>query len=83
MNAEKNLCAYLKLMISIVEKNPQENFKKVDMKTIDYVYDKSKIPDSLTDKLLKDLKSLDPSTSKKVGRLESSIFQHFSIDKNP
>lgn len=56
-------------MISIVEKNPQENFKKLDMKTIDYVYDKSKIPDSLTDKLLKDLKSLDPSTSKKVGKL--------------
>lgn len=50
------------------------------------MYDRSKTSDPVTSKLIKDLKNLDPAVnqgSKKVGKLESSIFQHFSVDKNP
>lgn len=84
MNAEKNLNAYLKLIISMVEKNPTEYFKNVDLKAIQYVYDQGKASDVVTDKLIKDLKNLDPSISdKRVGKLDSSIFQHYSIEKNP
>lgn len=83
MNAQKNINAFLKLMISVVQKNPNEIYKKVDFKTIDYVYERTNVSDSVTDKLIKDLRALDPTTPRKIGKLEPSIFQHFSIDKNP
>lgn len=54
------------------------------MKAIDYVYDKSKVSDNLTAKLLKDLKNLDPQLSgKTVGKLANSLLQNFSVDQNP
>lgn len=40
------------------------------MKAVQYVYDKSKTSDIVTDKLLKDLKNLDLALSnKKIGKL--------------
>lgn len=52
------------------------------MKGIEAAYEKRKITDPVTDKLIKDMKSLDPMNTKKVGKLDFSYLQQFSIDKN-
>lgn len=41
----------------MIERNP-ELYKKLDIKAIEYVYDRSKVTDVVTDKLIKDLKNL-------------------------
>lgn len=64
----------------MMDKNPQEYYKNIDMKTIEYVYDKSKTTDPVTNKLIKDLKSMDPSLGgSKIGKLQLSILQQFSV----
>lgn len=48
------------------------------------MYDKSSTTDPVTDKLIKDLKSLDPAIKhKKVNQLPSSMMSSFSFENNP
>lgn len=75
--------AYLKLVISEIEADPN-SFKKVDIKKLEAVYQKFKITDPITDKLLAELRNLDPdSRNRRVGQLKSSSLQAYEMDKNP
>lgn len=54
------------------------------MKAIEYVYDKSKVTDPVSDQLIKKLKMLDPALkNKKVGQLSASLIDLFSFENNP
>ena len=70
-------------MIRAVERNGK-NFGKIDLKRVEAIYAKAKTTDPVTDKLISELKGLDPEgKNKKVGQLRSSAFQAYEMDTNP